>query len=432
MTLRSFLAALFLLGWSLLEAQPLTNLDRQRGHIMLRFTRDDVTGHYHDVNALGDGLGQRFREADSQIDSAATLEHMYGIIAQTLMSLNDSHTAFIPPRNPSLIRNGWNMKMIGDSCFVTDVEPGSDADSKGLKPGAFIRGVSHKIPTRQVLHEFDYLTRVLSPERPTMLTVEGPDGSLKDLVVSPVVVRRFRPIDFAGQTGDIEFANYLRAHDRQDSKDCQRLKIFRNELAIWKIPRFAMSSRELESAMENVAGSGSLILDLRCNPGGYATNLARLAGYFFGHDVTLCYLESRGIKDSIVAVHEKHFYDGRVFVLIDSKSTSSAEVFARTMQLRHRGLVLGDASGGMVAKAEYFPRKMGAQQVVAYGSYITTATIMMPDGSHLEGSGVIPDVRIIPTSSDLAAGRDPVLAHAAQLAGFCIDARQAAELFPIE
>ena len=56
----------------------------------------------------------------------------------------------------------------------------------------------------------------------------------------------------------------------------------------------------------------------------------------------------------------------------------------------------------------------------------------MPDGRSLEGAGVVPDELMLPTGVDLAAGRDPVLARAAALAGIELDARAAGGLFPFE
>lgn len=63
-----------------------------------------------------------------------------------------------------------------------------------------------------------------------------------------------------------------------------------------------------------------------------------------------------------------------------------------------------------------------------YGLNLANAEVIMPDGANLEKAGVVPDEAIRPTAADLAAGRDPVLARALELAGKSYSPSEAGEL----
>jgi carboxyl-terminal processing protease len=115
-------------------------------------------------------------------------------------------------------------------------------------------------------------------------------------------------------------------------------------------------------------------------------------------------------------------------VLVDSKSGSASEIFARTVQLTGRGIVIGDRTSGSVMRSRHHPHRSGAETVVTYGVSVTTADVVMPDGGRLEGRGVVPDEVVLPTTADIAAGRDPVLARALKLAGVTISPGAAGSL----
>jgi C-terminal processing protease CtpA/Prc len=101
---------------------------------------------------------------------------------------------------------------------------------------------------------------------------------------------------------------------------------------------------------------GSVVLDLRGNPGGSVSVLTKLVGGFFAHDVRIGDRKRR--KDSepqIAKTRGGKAFGGKLIVLVDSRSSSAAEIFARVVQLEKRGVVLGDRSAGAVMEAQFFP-----------------------------------------------------------------------------
>ncbi|HEV2729722.1 MAG TPA: S41 family peptidase [Terriglobales bacterium] len=123
---------------------------------------------------------------------------------------------------------------------------------------------------------------------------------------------------------------------------------------------------------------------------------------------------------------------GNLMVLTDSRSASAAEIFARVIQLEKRGIVIGDRSSGMVMESKLYSHQMGTSTVAFYGVRIADADLIMTDGKSLEHVGVIPDERVLPSALDLAAGRDPALARAAELVGLKLSPDEAGKLFPAE
>jgi carboxyl-terminal processing protease len=125
-------------------------------------------------------------------------------------------------------------------------------------------------------------------------------------------------------------------------------------------------------------------------------------------------------------------FSGKLVILIDSRSASASELLARVVQLEKRGTVIGDQSAGAVMESIHYDHKIGLDTQVLFGASVTEADLVMTDGKSLERIGVIPDERIIPTGADLAARRDPVLAHAVEVGGGRMDPVEAGKLFPYE
>jgi hypothetical protein len=147
------------------------------------------------------------------------------------------------------------------------------------------------------------------------------------------------------------------------------------------------------------------------------------------HDVVLAIEKRRDRETQEHVKPTKNPFTGSLIVLVDSRSASAAEMFARIVQLEKRGTVMGDRTAGAVMESQFFAHSVGLGAVAFYATSVTVADIRMADGMSLEKAGVVPDQAILPTAADLAARRDPVLARALALAGTEMTPEKAAALF---
>lgn len=392
--------------------------------------RLDIEKDYYDPSFRGIDLQERFGQADERIKNAKSNGEIFGVIAQALLDFDDSHLFFIPPGRVARVEYGWQMQAIGDKCYVIAVKPGSDAEAKGLKRGDLILSIDGFTPTREVMWKLQYYYYTLRPKPGMRLVVQSPDGAPRQVDVLAKIQQGKKQMDLAS-SGDwrnlqIEAENEARLNrDRFFEKD---------NVIIWKMPGFDIyDENELDNIMDRVKKHQALILDLRRNGGGLVIMLKHLLGYFFEQDIKVSDLKYRKeVKTETADSKGNRGFKGKLIVLIDSRSASASEIFSRVIQLEKRGIVVGDRSAGAVMQSQQHGHEVGLETVSFYGASVTNADVIMRDGKSLEHVGVTPDELLLPTAADLAANRDPVLSHAAELAGLKLDPDAAGKLFPIE
>src|SRR5215472_13466999 len=165
-TCSRFLVLLPLAGlfWAEAQSQPMSSFDRDRALLMLDDVAKDVQKHYYDPNFHGVDWDAAVLEARRKIKAETSLNLALAHIAAALISLNDSHTFFLPPSRPYVHDYGFQMEMIGAQCYVIRVRPGSDAETKGLKPGDEVLTINGYQPDRTTLWKMEYRYNTLRPE----------------------------------------------------------------------------------------------------------------------------------------------------------------------------------------------------------------------------------------------------------------------------
>lgn len=398
--------------------------DRDSAKAMLAMVKDDLKKNYYDPSFRGLDLDARVKQAEEKIKQAQTRDQLVIPIAQLMLDLNDSHTFFLPPFRAARVRYGWRMQMIGDSCFVTDVNPKSDAAAKGLIAGDKVLTVDGNRPTRENLWKINYRYYSLIPSRSVKLSVNHPDSEV------PREIEVLSRIEKTAERADY-FTNIWR-YNSETLVDEDRF-YDKDDLLIWEMPGFDTSPEHIDEIMNRVRKHKALVLDLRGNGGGYKVTLERFLGYFFDHDVKVADVQGRTeMKPILAKTRTDKVYKGQLIVLIDSRSGSAAELFARVVQIEKRGTVLGDRSAGAVMVSRSYDHETGVGGTLYFGASVTIANVIMSDGKGLERSGVIPDELVLPSALDIANRRDPVLARAAAIAGVELSPEKAGTLFPVE
>jgi C-terminal processing protease CtpA/Prc len=412
-----------------LLSEPLSKFERERARMIVKIIKDDIGRFYYDPTYHGIDLDAAFSAANEKIEQAASNAQSFAAIARPLLQFKDSHTFFLPPARSVRLEYGWHMKMVGDRCFVTAVEDGSDAAAKGLKRGDIIVSIDGFALTRENLWGVNYVYRALAPRETVRLKIQSPGGQPRDLEVVAKVQQKKRLLQLT-TSSDVE--DYI--HDIEDRAhlDRHRLEDLGDDLLIWKMPQFDLSPSEVKNSMRMVEKHKALILDLRGNGGGAVETLGAMVGSFLDGETKIGDVESREPMKPVVGKATGEAWKGKLIVLIDGQSASASELFARVMQLEKRATVIGDRSSGSVMMSRSYPHEIGSGTLIVFATSITIANIIMKDGKSLEHTGVEPDETMLPAPEDIAAGRDPVLSHAASLCGVTIDPAKAGSYFPVE
>jgi carboxyl-terminal processing protease len=167
----------------------------------------------------------------------------------------------------------------------------------------------------------------------------------------------------------------------------------------------------LDRAVDATRQCAGMIVDLRGNLGGVAGMMMGVAGHFLRDPQTLGVMRTHGEEMRFVANPRRATdagavvepFAGNLAILVDGLSASTSEMFAAAMQALGRARVFGERTAGeaLPAMATRLPTGDVLMHVVA--------DFVAPDGSRIEGRGVIPNEVVPLTANDLAAGRDAPL-----------------------
>jgi hypothetical protein len=149
------------------------------------------------------------------------------------------------------------------------------------------------------------------------------------------------------------------------------------------------------AAMQILANTSALIVDLRRCPGGYPGMVSLLLSYLFDEEPV--HLNSIYWRDDDVTqqywtlpyVPGKRYGDKPVYVLTSRGTFSGGEAFAQHVQAQRRGTVVGEKTDGGAHPGAIYRLHAHFEAFIPVGRAIDPVT-----GCNWERSGVTPDVQV--------------------------------------
>ncbi|HVF89512.1 MAG TPA: S41 family peptidase [Blastocatellia bacterium] len=345
-----------------------------------------------------------------RVTSVASDQELYALLQQMLGELGQSHFNIIPPEaivenasEPPTGTTGISVKYINNQLVITHVVEGSPAAAAGLRQGFVIKQVGDT-PAEQIadrLREIKQSPAIkeLMINRLALARIDGkPDSGVRLVYLDErnrtkevTVTREKRKGEMSQAMGNFP-PQYMEFESRrlEGGIGYVRFNIFVMPL----LDRIRAAIREMSDAP-------GIIIDLRGNPGGVGAMSSGIVGVLETRQVSLGTMKMRTGQVNFMVFPQKNAYAGPVAVLIDSGSASTSEIFASGIQEIGRAVIVGERSAGAALPSVFQKLPTGAIFQYAIGDFKS------PRGTLIEGHGVIPDVEVKLSRSELLKGSDP-------------------------
>ncbi len=343
--------------------------------------------------------------------SAATRADLYAVFRKMLGELGDAHTRIYAPEEsfdryrPSGVTIGITVRPIEGVATVTWVEPGSEAEVRGIRAG--LRVV--RIDGQPVAGQLDRLRRELvGSSTATSLELQchdrlffGMRGTATEVVFE----------DDQSRLLTVSLTRRFVEHRRRVSS-----RMLAHRIGYIEITGFGPEiEHEFDEAMMRMQDSQGLIIDLRNNGGGFVNSVLHVASYFLPPDTDLGRFVSRqgGVTMRRTSAAQG-VYRAPLTILVSSRSASGAEILAAAMQERRRAMIVGShetTCGCLLGVSQTIHLFDGGRLNISDSDFLTSA------GRRIEGSGLQPDILVRPRTRDLTRGDDRLLQSAIEATG---------------
>jgi len=292
-------------------------------------------------------------------------------------SVEDTHTSYVDPFVLQIEQTDLSGQFEGIGAHVRRREDGmiqiispiegGPAEAAGILAGDIILAVDG-----ESIEGLELLEAVSK--------IRGPKGSIVSLTVKHIVQLETTIIDVSRDV--IALPSVLLRSDPGDDITHIRITEFKGDTPM-------RLSEILNAELE--AGSKSLILDLRSNPGGYLQQVFDIANMFLDDGIIL--LEERQNENVTWRASGGGFASNLpMVVLVNKYSASGSEILMGAFQDNDRATVIGEQTFGKGTVNVFRKLSNGGGLYMSVGRWYT------PNKRPIEGEGLTPDILV--TSRD--------------------------------
>jgi carboxyl-terminal processing protease len=314
---------------------------------------------------------------------------LYGAIQGAISAAGDEYTQFFDPKTLAEFKSdlqgsfsGIGAEIVQKDGSIMVVAPleGSPAERAGILAKDYIVKINGE--------STDAMGSDVAASK-----IRGPEGS--QVIVT--IYREGKPdtFDLTITREKIEVKSV-----KLEYKDVNGKKV-----AIIKISKFGDDTVELFNlAADDIVKNNpvAVIVDQRNNPGGYLDSSVEVASQWL-ESGKLVVSEDHSEKDIVTynSLGYNKLGKFKTIVLINGGSASAAEILAGALKDNGKAILLGETSFGKGSVQELVP--LGKDSAVK----VTIAKWITPGGKNLNKEGLEPDIKVLLTTEDAEAKRDP-------------------------
>lgn len=257
---------------------------------------------------------------------------------------------------------GVVFEKVGDLVIVKEVLPGAPASNTRMASRDRILAVDGASTAEMSMKDIAQKIRGTAGTSVELLMQRGADEWTETITRGPVKV------------------DFVLSHVRDDGVAYVRITSFTENV-----------TKSLDAALANFPKGGpGLLLDLRGCRGGLFNKSLEVADRFLPRGRRIVSVRGRDKKEVVHRASTPAAYAGRIVVLVDEETASSAEIVAAALAENDLAVTVGEKTYGKGTIEKILELPDG------YGLKLTIARFYSPKGNHWQGRGIVPNF-VIPS-----------------------------------